>query len=392
MCRSTYNQLTPLSLVHSYKRQVPVDTYTDHQPDERSHTSLPVRPSGRQVSVNPASGSSLKELEHHSLPVHPIGCQVPVNQFSGSSLKESLSHSLPVCSLERQVPASLMSLTSPTLDILSTCDPIYLRTVRSRNKRQVSIVTDSHSLRGLSFLSKAPWPLDNSNYTTKPPYIHEVEDSKSSIRMERSGLPLTHFFNSGAPTPVRLDRTMPLTTPAQSTHNHDTLASSTQDTLSYQVPDSAATSSPWGDVRTLPEAIWRRRDLTLIIEAIREFEGGVFNDPDAPMTKIRNWRRIMPARLERELVPNDGAKPTLRYQLTPLDQLGLTDMFLKISAFTRLAAATKFTAAEFVIDPCGDFTLMLAEKGWASQKEFDIVWHFLDQRLNACQGMDPGSP
>ncbi|KAF8312418.1 uncharacterized protein EI90DRAFT_3023034 [Cantharellus anzutake] len=172
---------------------------------------------------------------------------------------------------------------------------------------------------------------------------------------------------------------MPLRMPAQSTHNHDALVSSTQDTLSYQVPDSAATSSPWGDVQTSPEAVRRQRDLTLIIEAIREFEGGVFNDPDAPMTKICNWRRIMPAQLERELVPNDGAKPTLRYRLAPLDQLGLTDMFSKISVFTCLAAATKFATGEFVIDPHGDFSLMLAEKGWASQKEFDIVWHFLDQ-------------
>ncbi|KAF8324996.1 uncharacterized protein EI90DRAFT_3129302 [Cantharellus anzutake] len=360
-CRSTYDRLTPPSPVRSYERQVPIDTYTDRPPDERSHTLLPVCPSGHQVSINPASGSSLKELEHHSLPVHPIGCQVPINQFSGSSLKESLPHSLLVRSLECQVPASPMSLTSPALDILSTCDPIYLRMVRSHNECQVSIVTDSHSPRGLSFLSKAPWPSDNSNYMTKPPYIHEVDDSKSSIRTERSRLPLTHFFNSGAPTPVRLDRTMPLRTPAQSTHNHDTLASSTQDTLSYQVPDSAATSS----------------------HGVIEFEGGVFNDPDAPMPKIRNWRRIMPARLERELVPDDGAKPTLRYRLVPLDRLGLTDMFSKISVFTRLAAATKFTTGEFVIDPRGDFSLMLAEKGWASQKEFDIVWHFLDQQLNA---------
>ncbi|KAF8342072.1 uncharacterized protein EI90DRAFT_3011627 [Cantharellus anzutake] len=58
-------------------------------------------------------------------------------------------------------------------------------------------------------------------------------------------------------------------------------------------------------------------------------------------------------------------------------------MFSKISAFTHLAAATKFATGEFVIDPRGDFSLMLAEKGWASQKEFDIIWHFLDQRLNA---------
>ncbi|KAF8316479.1 uncharacterized protein EI90DRAFT_3021563 [Cantharellus anzutake] len=113
---------------------------------------------------------------------------------------------------------------------------------------------------------------------------------------------------------------MPLRMLAQSTHNHDALASSTQDTLSYQVPDSAATSPPWGDVRTLPKAVRRRRDLTLIIEAIREFVGGVFNDPDTPMTKICNWQRIMPAWLERELVPDDSAKPTLQYQLMPLQE------------------------------------------------------------------------
>ncbi|KAF8325308.1 uncharacterized protein EI90DRAFT_3019106 [Cantharellus anzutake] len=88
---------------------------------------------------------------------------------------------------------------------------------------------------------------------------------------------------------------------------------------SLPVPDSTATSSPWGDVRTSPEAVQRGRDLTLIIEAIREFEGGVFNDPDTPMTKIRNWQRIMPAWLERELVPDDSAKPTLQYRLAPLD-------------------------------------------------------------------------
>jgi len=206
--RPSCGRLSPSSPVRSSERQVPIDITTHRSLNERLPSSSPVRSCECQVPIDPVQHRSSYRRPSTPLPVRPPGCQVPVNQTLGSSLKESPSSLLPVRSLEHQVPISPQLIARPAWDFPLPCDPIHPRMVRSLTECQVPIAITIPSPRGISFLQEAPHLPDQARYilssdsscmeilsdgstlvsAIEPPNIHELHDSKSSIRTGRNGL------------------------------------------------------------------------------------------------------------------------------------------------------------------------------------------------------------
>ena len=117
------------------------------------------------------------------------------------------------------------------------------------------------------------------------------------------------------------------------------------------------------------------------MNVLKEFEGGIFEDLNNYMTRIRNWRRLAPADLEKEPVGAGLEGEPLRYRLGTAWWVELTDLLMKITEFTQLATKANLAMGDFIVDPRGDLALIFTTRGWSSPKEFSIAWNFLDQHF-----------
>ncbi len=214
-----------------------------------------------------------------------------------------------------------------------------------------------------------------------------------ALRTGRDGRISPHPRNIGAPTPVRKIRAMPPKTvsllgddPATPAHAIQDVYPPTRPTRvvrSDRKSNSRDTSPVGNDVHSSPGAFLRQQALRQVLESLRDFEGGIFEDSTNYMTRIRNWRRLAPAELEKEPVGAGREGEPLRYRLGTVWRVELTHLLMKIAEFTQLATKANLAVGDFVVDPRGDLALIFTEKGWSSPKEFSIAWNFLDQRFNS---------